>query len=328
MRYLVTGGAGFIGSHLTDALARRGDAVTVLDDLSTGDDRNLDEIRTTDSVELVRGTALDARLTDTLVSRSDVVVHLAATVGVELVVQDPLAALKNNILGTETVLEACARHGAKALITSTSEIYGKNTADRLSEDADRIVGPPTKTRWAYATSKVVDEIFAYEFHRQRGTPTIVIRLFNCSGPRQTGAYGMVIPRFVRQALAAEDLTVFGDGYQTRCFCHVEDTVRAITELLDEPEAVGGVFNIGGTEEISIRGLAERVIELTASESSIRYVSYEDAYEPGFEDMQRRVPDTSRIRALIGWEPIRSIDDILVDVMAYERRAIEAEAGAR
>ena len=327
MRYLITGGAGFIGSHLADTLIGRGDQVTVLDDLSTGQERNVEHLLGNPSFELVRGTALDADVTDRLVSRSDVVVHLAATVGVQLVVDDPLTAIKNNVLGTETVLESCSRHGAMALITSTSEIYGKNVSDRLSEDADRILGPPTKTRWAYATSKVVDEIFAYEFHRQRGTPTIVVRLFNCSGPRQTGAYGMVIPRFVRQALGGEDLTVFGDGNQTRCFCHVHDTVQAILGLLGAPKAVGRVFNIGGTEEISIRSLAERVIELTGSSSSIRFVSYEAAYEPGFEDMQRRVPDTTRIETLIGWKPTHFIDDVIMDVTAYERSLMEAEVSS-
>jgi nucleoside-diphosphate-sugar epimerase len=328
MRYLVTGGAGFIGSHLADALVRRGDSLTVLDDLSTGNDRNLEHLMGSGRVELVQGSVLDAELTDRLVSEADTVVHLAATVGVQLVVRDPLMALKNNILGTETMLEACSRYGVKTLIASTSEIYGKNGSDRLSEEADQVVGPPTRTRWAYATSKAVDEIFAYEYFRQRGTPTIVVRLFNCSGPRQTGAYGMVIPRFVRQALTGEDLTVFGDGYQTRCFCHVEDTVRAILGVLEEPQAIGGVFNIGGTDEISIRTLAERVIQLAGSDSGIRHMSYEEAYEPGFEDLQRRVPDTTRIRRLIGWEPRLSVADIIIDVLAYERQAIELGAPAR
>ena len=325
MRYLVTGGAGFIGSHLTEALVRRGDSVTVLDDLSTGNERNLEGLSRSRDVEVLRGSVQDQTLTERAVASAEAVVHLAATVGVELVVRDPLAALKNNVLGTEAVLEACARRGVKAFVSSSSEIYGKNTSARLSEDADRIMGPATKARWAYATSKAVDEILAYGYHRQRGTPTIVARLFNCSGPRQTGAYGMVVPRFVRQALAGDDLTVFGPGTQTRCFCHVQDTVSAIIALLDEPRAVGGVFNIGGAHEISIVSLAQRVIELTGSTSSIRRMSYEEAYEPGFEDMTRRVPDTSRIRKLIGWEPKHSIDDIIIGVIDHERSHFEAAA---
>ena len=325
MRYLVTGGAGFIGSHLTEALVRRGDSVTVLDDLSTGNERNLEGLSRSRDVEVLRGSVQDQTLTERAVASAEAVVHLAATVGVELVVRDPLAALKNNVLGTEAVLEACARRGVKAFVSSSSEIYGKNTSARLSEDADRIMGPATKARWAYATSKAVDEILAYGYHRQRGTPTIVARLFNCSGPRQTGAYGMVVPRFVRQALAGDDLTVFGPGTQTRCFCHVQDTVSAIIALLDEPRAVGGVFNIGGAHEISIVSLAQRVIELTGSTSSIRRMSYEEAYEPGFEDMTRRVPDTSRIRKLIGWEPKHSIDDIITGVIDHERSHFEAAA---
>jgi len=324
LRYLVTGGAGFIGSHLTEALVRRGDSVTVLDDLSTGNERNLEGLSRSRDVEVLRGSVQDQTLTERAVASAEAVVHLAATVGVELVVRDPLAALKNNVLGTEAVLEACARRGVKAFVSSSSEIYGKNTSARLSEDADRIMGPATKARWAYATSKAVDEILAYGYHRQRGTPTIVARLFNCSGPRQTGAYGMVVPRFVRQALAGDDLTVFGPGTQTRCFCHVQDTVSAIIALLDEPRAVGGVFNIGGAHEISIVSLAQRVIELTGSTSSIRRMSYE-AYEPGFEDMTRRVPDTSRIRKLIGWEPKHSIDDIITGVIDHERSHFEAAA---
>ena len=327
MRYLVTGGAGFIGSHLTEALVGRGDAVTVLDDLSTGSDHNLEESMAEGGVELARGSVRDRKLVERAVASAEVVVHLAATVGVELVVRDPLTALKNNILGTDAVLDACARHGATAFVASSSEIYGKNTSDRLSEDADRIMGPATKARWAYATSKTVDEILAYGYHRQRGTPTIVARLFNCSGRRQSGAYGMVIPRFVRQALAGEDVTVFGSGEQTRCFCHVQDTVTAIIGLLDESRAVGDVFNVGGTDEVSIMSLARRVIELAKSDSGIRRVSYEEAYEPGFEDMTRRVPDISRIRNLIGWEPRHSIDDIITDVIEHERW-LQVEGAAR
>ena len=319
MNYLITGGAGFIGSHLADMLVERGDRVTALDDLSTGSADNLERAVASGQGELVEGSTLDGELLRRLVETADVVVHLAATVGVELVVADPLQALRNNIDGTEVVLEACARTRTRVLLASTSEIYGKNRSDRLGEDTDRVMGSPKKTRWAYATSKVVDEILAYEFWRQRGTPTTVVRLFNCSGPRQTGSYGMVIPRFVRQALRGEALTVFGDGAQTRCFCHVWDANQAIIALLENERSVGEVFNVGADEEISIDALAERVIRLAGSTSAIRHVPYEEAYEPGFEDMQRRVPDLTRIRDLTGWEPKYSLDEIIRDVIDFERR---------
>ncbi len=322
MRYLITGGAGFIGSHLADAYVLGGGQVTVLDDLSTGNEENLRALLDRDAVHLVHGSVLDAGLVRELVEQVDVVVHLAATVGVELVVRDPLRAIENNVEGTRTVLDACSRFGTRVLLTSTSEIYGKNTSDRLHEDADRIMGSPSKARWAYATSKVVDEILAYEHWRQRGTPTVVVRLFNCSGPRQTGSYGMVVPRFVRQALQGEDVTVYGDGLQTRCFCHVADTVEGLMAIVAAPEAVGRPYNIGGDVEITIRDLAQRVIDLAGSRSAVRLVSYEEAYEPGFEDMQRRVPDTTRIRELTGWRPHRSLDEIIRDVIAEERLRLE------
>jgi UDP-glucose 4-epimerase len=256
-----------------------------------------------------------------------VVVHLAATVGVQLIVRRPLEALLNNVRGTEILLDAASRHGRKVLVASTSEIYGKNAAGPLHEDSDRILGSPFKARWAYSTSKAVDEILAYEYWREQGLPTIVVRLFNCSGPRQTGAYGMVIPRFVRQALTGEDLTVFGDGTQSRCFCHVLDTVDALIRLLDAPWSVGDVFNVGSHNEISILALAGLVIELTGSSSGIRMVPYGEAYEPGFEDMERRLPDIRKITRVTGWVPSKSLEEIIRDVLQYElERAVLTGTG--
>lgn len=320
MRYLITGGAGFIGSHLADALVTRGDSVVLLDNLSTGRQGNVSHLLSADhegSVELVNGTVLDQDLVDEQVQRTDAVAHLAASVGVQLIVAKPLQSLLNNVRGTEIVLQAAARYGRKVLITSTSEIYGKNAAGPLQEGADRILGSPYVSRWAYSTSKAVDEIFAYEYWRERGLPTVVARLFNCAGPRQRGTYGMVVPRFVQQALAGQDVTVYGDGTQSRCFCHVLDTVAALVRLLDVEEAVGDVFNVGSQNEISIRALAELVIEATSSSSNIRVVPYREAYEPGFEDMERRLPDITKIASVTGWAPVRSLTDIVRDVIAHE-----------
>jgi len=327
VRYLITGGAGFIGSHLADALVARGDSVVLLDDLSTGraiNIRHLLEGRNADRVEFQEGSVLQYRVVEELVSRVDVVAHLAASVGVQLIVKKPLETLLNNVRGTEILLDAADKHGTKVLVTSTSEIYGKNASGPLSEDSDRILGTPFKARWAYSTSKAVDEIFAYEYWRQRHLPTIVVRLFNCAGPRQTGTYGMVIPRFVRQALSGEDLTVYGDGEQTRCFCHVHDTVRALVQLLDSPAAIGDVFNVGSQREISIRALADLVIQLAGSGSGVRFIPYGEAYEPGFEDMERRLPDISKIARAIGWRPTLSLEDIVQGVIDHElERALAA-----
>jgi UDP-glucose 4-epimerase len=318
MRYLITGGAGFIGSHLADALVARGDQVALLDDLSTGSPENVRHLLDRSSaVELHVGSVLDYELVERLTSWADVVIHLAASVGVQLIVKKPLETLINNVRGTEILLDAAAKAGPKVLVASTSEIYGKNAAGPRHEDADRFLGSPFKARWAYSTSKAVDEIFAYEYCRQRGLPTVVARLFNCAGPRQTGTYGMVVPRFVRQALAGEDLTIFGDGTQSRCFCHVTDTVEAMLALLASDDAVGDVFNIGAQNEISIRGLADLVIDMTGASSGVRYVPYSEAYEPGFEDMERRLPDISKIHRFTGWQPTRSLNDIVRDVIQFE-----------
>jgi UDP-glucose 4-epimerase len=322
MRYLVTGGAGFIGSHLTEALIARGDDVIVFDNLSTGSKSNLEALE--DDVRFVQGSILDALLVDELVHESDVVVHLAAAVGVRLIVEKPLKSLLTNIRGSEIVLDAAHRYRRKVLLASTSEIYGKNTKGPFKEDDDRVMGSPKVSRWAYSTSKAVDEILAYAYFRERGLPTIVIRLFNTTGPRQSGAYGMVVPRFVEEALSGQPLTVYGDGEQSRCFCHVADVVAAIIALLDEQRAEGEVFNVGSTEEVTIRELAERVIQATGSSSTIELIPYEKAYEEGFEDMRRRIPDITRIRELIGWEPSRSLDDIIREVISETQGRMATE----
>ncbi|MEX0989847.1 MAG: GDP-mannose 4,6-dehydratase [Actinomycetota bacterium] len=318
MRYLITGGAGFIGSHLSDALLQRGDAVTALDDESTGSTDNIRHLLDHPNYSFRRGTILDHPLVSMLAGQADAIVHLAAAVGVKLIVERPLESLITNIRGTEIVLDAAARAECKVLITSTSEIYGKNVTGPLHEDADRILGSPYKSRWSYSTAKAVDEILAHAYWREQQLPTVVVRLFNCVGPRQTGEYGMVVPSFVRQALRGIDLTVYGDGRQQRCFCHVHDTVDALLGLLGHPGAVGEVFNVGASYEVSMEDLARRVIEATGSSSRVVHIPYDEAYEEGFEDMQRRVPDIARIQALTGWRPTRSLDEILSDVVAFER----------
>lgn len=317
MRYLLTGGAGFIGSHLAEALVARGHEVTVLDNLSTGSTANLKAVEK--DVRFLQGSILDPLLVDELVQNSDVVVHLAAAVGVKLIVEKPLHSLLTNIKGSEIVLEAAHRYRRKVLLASTSEIYGKNLKGPFKEEDDRVLGSPKVSRWAYSTSKAVDEILAYAYHRERGLPTIVIRLFNTAGPRQTGTYGMVLPRFVQQALAGEPLTVHGDGRQTRCFCHVADVIEAILGLLDEPRAEGDVFNVGSMEEVTILDVAERIIDHTGSSSTIEFVPYEKAYEYGYEDMRRRIPDISKIKGITGWEPRLNLD-VIVSELVDEAKA--------
>jgi UDP-glucose 4-epimerase len=313
LRYLVTGGSGFIGSHLVDALVGRGDRVTVLDNLATGRLRNLEQSH--EIARFVHGSVLDPLLVDELVAEADIVIHLAAAVGVDLVVERPLRSLIINIRGSETVLEAAHRYRRKVLLASTSEIYGKNMYGPFKEEDDRVLGSNKVSRWAYSTSKAVDEVLAFAYYRERGLPTVVVRLFNTAGPRQTGAYGMVLPRFVEKALAGEPLSVFGDGRQTRCFCHVTDVVEALLGLLEEPSAEGDVFNVGSMEEVTILELAEAVIRATNSHSTVQLVPYDQAYEEGFEDMRRRIPDVSKIRALTGWQPTRNLADIIADVVA-------------
>lgn len=314
----MTGGAGFIGSHLTDALLMQGHEAVTLDALTTGRMQNLRKAMNHRSFRFVEGSVLDAGTVDKLVRGCDVVVHLAAAVGVHLIVQQPLASFTTNIRGAENVLAAAHRYDKKVLVTSSSEIYGKNGVEPLKETDDRILGQPFVTRWAYSTSKAVDEILSFAYHKEHGLPTVVVRLFNTVGPRQSAAYGMVIPRMVHQALAGVPLTVFGDGAQRRCFCHVADVVDGICRLLSHERAIGDVFNIGADEEVTILGLAERIVAATASGSRIEFIPYEVAYEPGFEDMRRRIPDTSKMRALTGWKPRRTLDEILDETIAHAR----------
>jgi len=290
--------------------------------MSTGRPSNLDSLVERASFRFIRGSIFDEELVRKLVGEADVVVHLAASVGVQLILKRPLETLLNNIRGTEIVLEACADESRKVLVASTSEIYGKNAVGPLHEDADRILGSPLKSRWSYSTSKAVDEILAHAYWRERDTPTIIVRLFNTVGPRQTGDYGMVIPRLVGQALRGKALTVFGTGEQRRSFCHVADTVAALVDLLSEEAAVGDVFNIGSPQEITINDLARLVIEMTASRSGVTHIPYEVAYEEGFEDMERRIPDITKISGLTGWEPRLGLRDILQDVIASERARMD------
>jgi UDP-glucose 4-epimerase len=317
LRYLITGGAGFIGSYLVESLVARGEQVSVLDDLSTGRLSNLEGCLR--RIDFHRGSALDSGLVDALVRDSDVVVHLAAAVGVRLVLERPVDSLLRNIGGAETVLAAADRYGRKVMVASSSEIYGKNLRGPFREEDDRVLGSNQVSRWAYSTSKGVAEALAFAYGKERGLPAIVVRLFNTVGARQSGAHGMVLPSFVAQALAGAPLTVFGDGRQTRCFCHVGDVVRALMALLGEPRAEGDVFNIGSSEEVTIRDVAEKVVRITGSRSPITYIPYDEAYELGFEDMPRRVPDTAKIRSLVGWRPETPLDVMIGEVAAALRQ---------
>jgi UDP-glucose 4-epimerase len=324
VRYLMTGGAGFIGSHLTDALVARGHDVCVLDDFSTGRRENIEHLLDSSRVDLVEGSVLDADLVDECVEACDACLHLAAAVGVQLVVAQPLDSLLRNVRGTDNVISAAARHRRRLLFTSSSEIYGKDSAGPLHEESDRILGPPLKSRWAYANAKAFGESLAHSYHRELGSEMIVVRLFNTVGPRQRGTYGMVLPRFVRQAIRGDDLTVYGNGTQSRCFLHVLDAVQAMVLLLEGGMGVGRVFNVGSREETAIVELARRVIERTGSASKIRLVAYADAYEQGFEDLGRRMPDTTALCRLTGWAPARTVDDAIDDVVAYQQSATKQE----
>lgn len=318
--YLITGGAGFIGSHLADALLAQGHSVIAIDDLSTGSLRNISHLLENPNFHFARASITDAIVIDRLASQADIIIHLAAAVGVNLIIQDPVHTIETNILGTEAILRAALRYGCRVLISSTSEVYGKGSKTPFCEDDDVLLGSTSKSRWAYAASKMVDEFLGLAYHSQHGLEVVPFRLFNTVGPRQTGRYGMVIPRFIRQALKGEPITVYGDGTQRRCFCDVRDVVPAIIGLARCAEACGQIYNIGSTEEVSMRDLAERVKAMTDSRSPIVSISYADAYAPGFEDMQRRVPDTSRIFSLIGWRPTRSLQETLCEVIEYEQRA--------
>jgi UDP-glucose 4-epimerase len=319
MHALITGGAGFIGSHLAEALLERGDTVFVLDNLSTGSMENIVHLKGRAGFEYFIDSVENEGLLAELVDRSDVVFHFAAAVGVKLIVEQPVRTIETNVHGTEIVLKHANKKKKLVVIASTSEVYGKSNDVPFREDSDLVLGPTTKHRWAYACSKAIDEFLALAYWKERQLPVIVVRFFNTVGPRQTGQYGMVIPNFVRQALAGEPITVFGDGTQSRSFTHVGDVVSALLKLVREPRAVGQVINLGNTGEISMLALAERVRELSGSKSSIKLVPYDEAYESGFEDMPRRVPDLSKATALIGYKPRFSLDDILCQVIEYFRR---------
>jgi UDP-glucose 4-epimerase len=317
VKYLITGGAGFIGSHLVEKLIVRGDQVVVLDNLSTGLASNLSGIK--EQIKFEQGNILDKAVIDKLVSESDYVVHLAAALGVFNIVNKPLESLKTNLQGSEIMLEACDKYGKPALVASTSEIYGKNGKVPLNEEDDRIIGHPLKSRWSYSEAKAVDESLAYFYHIENKLPIRIVRFFNTVGPRQVGNYGMVVPRFVSAALRNEPLYVYGTGDQIRCFCHVDDAVRALLLVMDSDKAIGEVFNVGNNQQISIMELAKKVIEITGSNSSIEKIAYEKAYPEGFEDMQRRVPDISKIQRFLGWAPEIKLDQVIKDIATYSSK---------
>jgi UDP-glucose 4-epimerase len=317
VKYLITGGAGFIGSYLAEKLIARGDEVVILDNLSTGDTKNLSEIR--EKITFVQGNILDKDITNDLVAESDFIVNLAASLGVFNIVNKPLESLITNLKGSGIVIEAADKYKKPILIASTSEIYGKNIKDSLKETDDRIIGHPLKSRWAYSEAKAVDESLAYFYYLESQLPIRIVRFFNTVGPRQVGHYGMVVPRFVGAALKNEPLSVYGSGDQIRCFCHVDDAVRALLLVMDSDKAVGQVFNVGNNQQITIMELAKKVIELTGSSSTIEKIAYEKAYPEGFEDMQRRVPDISKIKQVLGWSPEINLDQIIKDIAAFNSK---------
>ena len=317
MKYLITGGAGFIGSHLAESLIATGNQAVVFDNLSTGSINNL--VGVSEKIKFEQGNILDKVVINKLVAESDYVVHLAAALGVFNIVNKPLESLKTNLQGSEVVLEACDKYRKPVLIASTSEIYGKNDKVPLNEEDDRIIGHPLKSRWSYSEAKAVDESLAYFYYLENKLPIRIIRFFNTVGPRQVGHYGMVVPRFVSAALRNEPLSVYGSGDQIRCFCHVDDAVRALLLVMDSDKAVGQVFNVGNNQQITIMELAKKVIELTRSSSSIEKIAYEKAYPEGFEDMQRRVPDISKIKQVLGWTPEINLDQIIKDIAAFNSK---------
>jgi UDP-glucose 4-epimerase len=317
VKYLITGGAGFIGSHLAEKLIARGDHVVVFDNFSTGSAANLSGIK--EKITFQEGNILDKAEIQKLVSESNYVVHLAAALGVFNIVNKPLESLKTNLQGSEVVLEACDKYRKPVLIVSTSEIYGKNDKVSLNEEDDRIIGHPLKSRWSYSEAKAVDESLAYFYYLENKLPIRIVRFFNTVGPRQVGHYGMVVPRFVSAALKNEPLSVYGSGDQIRCFCHVDDAVRALLLVMDSDKAVGEVFNVGNNQQITIMELAKKVIEITGSKSSIQKIAYEKAYSEGFEDMQRRVPDISKIKQVLGWTPEINLGQIIKDIAAFNSK---------
>ena len=318
---LITGGAGFIGSHLSELLIDRGEEVFVLDDLSTGSERNVAHLRERPGFHLVVESVMKSSVVNELVHRCDVVYHLAAAVGVRLIVEEPVHTLVTNIQGTENVLDHCNRFGKRVLVASTSEVYGdRREPEALAEESPRMYGPTTARRWAYAESKAVDEFLALAYHQERGLDCVIVRLFNTVGPRQSGQYGMVIPRFVAAALAGRPLEIHGDGTQTRCFCHVQDTIRALVGLMEATEVSGEIFNVGSTERVTISNLAQRVLALTGSDSHLVPVPYDEVYGQGIEDMLHRQPSIEKVETAIGWHPTFGLEEILHDVVHYVRSA--------
>ncbi len=325
MKVLITGGAGFIGSHLAEELLKKGDNVCVLDDLSTGDPVNIQHLLDNKRFSFAHCSVLDRFATERYVLESDVIYHLAAAVGVKYIMENPLKAIQFNVHGTEVILELASKWGQKVMIASTSEVYGKNGMVPYREDGDRLMGATTTARWSYACTKALDEFMALAYFKEQKVPIVIARFFNICGPRQTGQYGMVIPRFVRSALYDEPIMVHGDGTQSRCFTYVKDAVKAAIALMETEEAVGEIFNVGSTNEIQIRDLAKKVIKLTCSESRIEYIPYRDVYGEG--DMKRRVPDISKIRNLIGWQPEMGLDELLQKVIEYEKSNAEVKVAS-
>jgi UDP-glucose 4-epimerase len=313
MRAFITGGAGFIGSHLADSLIARGDTVTILDNLSTGSRKNIAHLD--GKITVHEGDIRDKELVDKLVKESDTVFHMAAALGVKNIMEHTIESIDRNFSGSEVVLNAATKHNKRLLIASTSEIYGKNPNQPLNEESDRVVGAPQKIRWTYSDAKALEEAVAHTLHKTHGLKVTTVRFFNTVGPRQTGQYGMVIPRFIQAALNNEDIVIYDDGSQSRVFCHVEDVVRAVLSLSDTDSTIGDYFNVGGTGEVTIEQLAEMVIERTQSTSQIKHIPYADAYPAGFEDMQRRVPDITKIKNTIGWQPTHTLDSIIDSVAA-------------
>ena len=322
MNILITGGAGFIGSHLAEELLERGDSVCVLDDLSTGSPTNIQHLMEDERFTFARCSILDRFSTEQYVAESDVIYHLAAAVGVKYIMENPLKAIQFNVHGTEVILELASKWRQKVMIASTSEVYGKNGAVPYREDGDRLMGATTIARWSYACTKALDEFMSLAYFKEQEVPVVIVRFFNICGPRQTGQYGMVIPRFVRSALLDEPIVVHGDGTQSRCFTYVKDAIKAVTTLMETEEATGEILNIGSTNEVRIRDLAQKVIELTGSSSGIDYVPYKDVYGADFEDMKRRVPDISKIRDLIGWQPEMELDELLQEIIEYEELKLD------
>jgi len=324
MKVLITGGAGFIGSHLAEAYLERGDNVCVVDNLSTGSMENIEHLKREPGFEYVIDTIMNESLMKQLVDAADVIFHLAAAVGVRLIVERPVKTIETNIRGTELILKLASKSRKTVMISSTSEVYGKHNGHRFSENDDLVLGPPFKARWSYAASKIVDESLAFAYWKETRLPVIIIRLFNTVGPRQTGRYGMVVPRFIHQALTGQPITVYGDGKQTRTFTHVKDAIWAMMKLVEQPEAVSEIFNIGGDGEISIETLAKRIKEVLNSPSEVIHIPYEQAYEQGFEDMMRRSPDLTKIQNIIGYNPRFTLHDIVTDVAEYQRHKVLSE----